>query len=130
MLADKLLARGAELLMDDADAAGELCEYARKGKIERVSLLIQGKCNPNAGDYDQRTCLHLASCEGNLHVIHLLTEHGADLNVKDRWGGSALQDALREGHVKVAQELFAQGAQLLMDEATCLLYTSPSPRDS
>ena len=35
-----------------------------------------------------------------------------------RWGGTALADALREGHTKVAKELFARGARLMYDEAT------------
>lgn len=79
--------------MSEVQTSGELCEMARRGKIERVMLLIQGKCDLNAADYDRRTCMHLAASEGNLHVINALVESGADLNAKDRWGGTALVSA-------------------------------------
>ena len=36
---------------------------------------------------------------------------GADVNQKDTWGGTALFDAAREGHIKVAKLLLAAGAK-------------------
>ena len=41
----------------------------------------------NAGDYDQRTALHVAAADGNLPAVKVLVEGGgASLDVKDRWG--------------------------------------------
>ena len=40
----------------------------------------------------------------------------ADVNAKDRWGGTPLRDAVREGHTKVAEVLKAKGAELGMSE--------------
>ena len=71
--------------MDETDSSGELCEFARAGEIERVMLLLEGKCDPNAADYDRRTSLHLAASEGNLHVINVLVKSGVDVNVRDRY---------------------------------------------
>lgn len=68
-------------------------------------------------DYDSRTCLHLAASAGNLHVVNALVEHGAKLSAKDRWGGTPLADALREGHVQVARALRSLGAELLFDQS-------------
>ena len=67
---------------------------------------------------DQRTCLHLAASEGNIHVVELLAAHGAEINAKDRWGGTPLQDAVREGHRAVAALLFERGSHLGMNDLT------------
>ena len=56
-------------------------------------MLIAGGCDPNAADYDKRTCLHLAASEGNLAAAELLCgDSQTDINRKDRWGGTALGD--------------------------------------
>jgi glutaminase len=49
----------------------------------------------NAGDYDNRTALHIACSEGNEVATKLLVEHGADLSGRDRWGNSIFDEAKR-----------------------------------
>ena len=114
--ADLLINKGARVSYDETRAASELCEMAKKGDIERMKLLLRGGCAVNAADYDKRTCLHLASSEGNKHLVDELLKFGAEPNVKDRWGGTPLADAVREGHQTVADVLLAAGAQFLFDE--------------
>lgn len=61
-----------------------------------------------AGDYDARTALHIAACEGNMPMCMLLAKgpHGkACLSAKDRWGKTAAEEAHREGHVKLGEQL-------------------------
>lgn len=115
-----LIKVGANLGYDETRAAGELCEYAQKGDLEGVKLLLFAKCSPDAGDYDRRTCLHLAASEGNLHIVSELCSRSGevDINAKDRWGGTPLVDAIREGHGKVAKLLHQHGGDLMYDEAT------------
>ena len=67
---------------------------------------------------DKRTCLHLAASVGNMRVINALLEHSVDINFKDRWGGTALADAVREGHRDIASLLSEAGATLDYDEET------------
>ena len=93
---------GSELGYDEIAAAGELCELAKQGKLETVGLLLECGCNVNAADYDARTCLHLAASVGNLPICQLLLDRGADVNRQDRWGGTPLRDAVREGRKEVA----------------------------
>ena len=57
-------------------------------------------------------CLHLAASEGIAPIVEFLLEKGADVNVEDRWGGTPLRDALREGHKKVAKLLHSRGGNL------------------
>ena len=62
-------------------------------------------------DYDKRGALHLAASEGHLDVVKWLVENGCDVNVKDRWGNTPLQDAIRGKFAAVADFLIGAGAE-------------------
>jgi glutaminase len=47
----------------------------------------------NTGDYDKRTPLHLASAAGHIDIVRYLVEQGAEVNPRDRWGATPLNDA-------------------------------------
>ena len=67
----------------------------------------------HAGDYDARTALHIAACEGNTPMCMLLATgpHGrACVDAKDRWGKTAAEEAEREGHTKLSEQLKAKQA--------------------
>ncbi|CAJ1398963.1 unnamed protein product [Effrenium voratum] len=100
-----------ELLMDQnadlnlEDPATALCDAASSGNLMALQELIEVKIDPNSasplqsgGDYDLRTALHLAASEGKLEVISFLLDSRADPNFKDRWGGTALEDAIQNNH--------------------------------
>ena len=71
-----------------------LITAASEGNVEEVRTLLEfGSIDLNQGDYDHRTALHLAANEGHLEVVKLLCTAGADVNVKDRWGETPLDDA-------------------------------------
>ena len=62
------------------------------------------------GNFDGRTCLHLAASNGRLDVVAcLVDELGAATNVVDRWGGTPLDDAVRHSHAEVKE--FLEGAR-------------------
>jgi len=66
------------------------------------SLHVKSVCN-------YRTPLHLAAAEGNDRVAELLLSFKANVNCKDRWGGTPLKDAVVGGHIVVAESLRAKG---------------------
>lgn len=57
-------------------------------------------------DYDQRTVTHLAASAGHKHIVdYLAMRRCIDVASKDRWGATALDDAIREGHMKLAESM-------------------------
>ena len=56
-------------------------------------------------DYDARTALHLAASQGQVEVVKFLLTNGASASPKDRYNGSPLDDAKREGHQEVVTYL-------------------------
>lgn len=87
-------------------AATQLRDAAAAGDVERMRQLLGTGSGADGGDYDQRTALHLAAAEGQLGAVRFLVEEArADPSVVDRWGGTPLEDALRDGKVAVAEYL-------------------------
>ena len=58
----------------------------------------------------QETPLHVASRRRHAHIAHLLLEHGADANARDRHKRTPLLVASEIGHVEVARVLLEHGA--------------------
>ena len=67
----------------------------------------------NCAEYDGRTALHLAACEGHTKMVELLINNNANLECKDRFGGTPLEDAVRHNQKAVQDLLRNQGSSLL-----------------
>jgi len=59
----------------------------------------------NIADYDYRTPMHLAACEGHAHITEWLLGMGANPAPRDRWGSTPLDDARTKGHTAVIELL-------------------------
>lgn len=70
----------------DSEGPYRLLYCSGKGDRNGVLQELENGVEPNLGDYDKRTALHLASCEGCTEIVVLLLEKGADVNSLDRWG--------------------------------------------
>jgi len=98
-------------LHDEADdfsdslAVIELLWAAADNDVRGLQRLVAQGVPLNAQDYDQRTALHLAAVEGQIDAIKYLLDHGHPLNVRDRWGATPLDEALREEHQEAAEVL-------------------------
>ncbi|MEW8525628.1 MAG: glutaminase A [Candidatus Thiodiazotropha endolucinida] len=88
---------------------GELIWTASKGDHGATHRLIVRGFDQDGGDYDKRTPLHLAAAEGREQVVEYLVENGAEVNPRDRWNGTPLDDAHRHGHRAVADFLESHG---------------------
>eukprot|EP00741_Cyanophora_paradoxa_P022765 tig00021517_g21986.t1 len=113
-----------QLEASQEEALGAVTYAASKGELDEVKRLVLRGLNVDAGDYDNRTVLHLAAAEGNMKVVDFLIQQGADVNIQDRWGHVPLQDAIRYKHDAIAQLLVSKGA--ILPRADAAMYaTSP-----
>lgn len=92
--------------------AEELLTAARSGDVEAVRRLLDaGLSVETAGPYGM-TALIAASGSGQLAVVRLLLERGADANHREGFhGADPLAMALSRGHPEVAILLLANGAE-------------------
>ncbi|XP_042564549.1 60 kDa lysophospholipase isoform X2 [Clupea harengus] len=71
------------------------CAAAKIGDIEALDAIREMGSSLSMEDYDGRTPLHIASCEGHLQVVQYLLGHGATVYAKDRYGDTPLRNAVR-----------------------------------
>ncbi|EXC06825.1 Dual specificity protein kinase splA [Morus notabilis] len=93
----------------DLEGPYRLLYCSSKGDKAGVIQELEKGVEPNLADYDKRTALHLASCEGCLEIVVLLLEKGADVNSIDRWGRTPLSDARSFGHDGICKILEDHG---------------------
>ena len=68
---------------------------ASAGDLYRIRQLIARGINPSCADYDKRSALHLAAGNGHLSVVQYLCFCGTSVTSQDRFGNTALDDAIR-----------------------------------
>ena len=96
----------------------EMCSAAFAGDVEQIKRLIRNGVDPDAADYDGRTALHLATCEGRIEVVTYLLSIKCNITCKDRFGGTPLEDAVRH-HFDLPNA--AQVQALLRDHGASLM---------
>lgn len=101
---DLLLARGAELQLHDAAAAGDLA-----GLQELLGSSPSGAC---AFSPDGFPVVALAAVFGHLKVVQFLASRGADINAvsSNGTGYTALTGAVASGHLAIVDWLLQNGA--------------------
>ena len=65
-------------------------EVSNRKPVDAVTLLLQAGADPSAKTPDGDSALHLAAWEGKLAIVRALVEGGADMNLKDAAGKTAL----------------------------------------
>lgn len=70
-----------------------LLEASSEDDCFTIREVLSKGVSVNFSDYDKRTSLHLAVNESKLKAIKLLLRRGANVNSKDRWGKSPLDEA-------------------------------------
>lgn len=98
-------------LPEKLDTAMQLLFQASKGDEDGIKTLINQGADVNIADFDDRTALHVAACEGHARVVNLLLKEGANANARDRWGSTPLSDAKHYGNKEVCEILERAGAK-------------------
>lgn len=101
--------------IDPRSPNGNYMAAAAQGDLKIVQAL--GDVDINFADYDMRTPMHVTASEGHLNVAEYLVEKGALINVRDRWGHTPLDDAIRGDHDAVIEFLQEHGAEQGYEEA-------------
>ncbi len=93
----------------------ELIWAASKGDLGAMRDQLMRGTELSCADYDRRTPLHLAAAEGQAHIVEFYIERkvedGAaiELNPRDRWGGTPLDDAYLHGNKAIVALLERNG---------------------
>ncbi|MBW2726683.1 MAG: ankyrin repeat domain-containing protein [Deltaproteobacteria bacterium] len=101
----------------NAHADKSMNKAARKGDAAEVASLLAAGADPNEGDKNGVTALHLAALEGHLEVMTLLVEAGADVDQAEYDGDTPLINASEFGHADVVQYLVDRGADSSMESS-------------
>lgn len=85
---------------------------ANIGDLRTLRHLYDDHADFSKGDYDQRTPMHLAAAEGQLEVVRFLLEKDISPKMRDRWGGTPLNDAELGNSSQVIDLLKQHAAEL------------------
>ena len=102
---DKLIARGADAKVKDNKGKPPLGELHTPGKSSLVQALLKAGAKPNDAGDDGTTALISAVYRNDFATASLLIANGADVNIKNRSGKTALHEAARLYKVEVAEAL-------------------------
>lgn len=96
--------------MGDSDT--QTFEWTLKnGDIDQVKAIVEkDRSITNQMLPSGRYPLCYAADYGQTDIIEYLAQHGADVNVKDKYGISPLLAAIYEGHTEAVKMLLKQGA--------------------
>ncbi|XP_055524544.1 L-asparaginase [Wyeomyia smithii] len=82
------------------------------GDVSKLSNLKGYGADLSVENYDRRTALHVACCEGNFDVVQYLLQHGVAVHVRDRYDHTPLMDAILHDHHQIIGLLVKCGAHL------------------
>ena len=84
---------------------------SEEGHRQIVEMLLRAGFDVNALD-DGFSALHVASRGGHESTVKVLLDHGARVDLQDKYGNTALLLASRRGHVSVVKLLLEKGAEI------------------
>ena len=123
-----LLLHGIDVDLIDNEGHTPLMHAAFEKKLQMANLFLNNSANVNAIDDEGNTPIHHASSGGNVEIVKMLHQRGADLDqtTKEKLN-TPLIYACKEGHFAAAEYLIRQGAKVNISDYlgnTPLFYTA------
>ena len=85
------------------------CSAASSGHLKILERFYNIGISMDEGDYDKRTPLHVAASAGQIQIVQYLISKKVNVNPKDRWGSTPLNDAKKP---EIRQLLLQNGGVL------------------
>jgi ankyrin repeat protein/beta-lactamase regulating signal transducer with metallopeptidase domain len=111
----RLIAEGVDINSRGEREFTPLHIAAKGGQSKIARFLIAHGADIMARDVSDYTPLHVTGWgkgPGIVAVAEMLIDKGADVNEKDRWGGTPLMEAAENNHVTLAKLLIKKGANV------------------
>jgi cell wall assembly regulator SMI1/ankyrin repeat protein len=83
----------------------------RKKKIVEYLLAVGADPNVPAKQFLE-TPLHVAANQGDAVIVQLLLKHGAELSIRNKFGLTAIYDAISKGHLETTRLLVEAGVNI------------------
>ncbi|RZF43086.1 hypothetical protein LSTR_LSTR001264 [Laodelphax striatellus] len=99
---------GAQVDLMDSNGCTALFYAATLGHADATQLLLTLNAQPNRQDRKGRTPAHCGAAKGQLETLRLLSEHDADLWIRNAKGDYALHEAVASGRKELVTWLLAQ----------------------
>lgn len=91
----------------------KLLNAAKTGDLAQVQALMNsGDINPNVIDSFQNSALMMAVDNKHLHVAEYLLQHGADIQLDNKYGYTPLMQAVMRNDTKMVSMLLDKGAKI------------------
>jgi len=78
--------KGGKLSLPEETITLLLCNMASNNETQKIEAWLHCGANPNLGDYDNRTPLHIAYSKSHHKIIELLLKQNGVKDQADRWG--------------------------------------------
>ena len=130
------LAPSHALPFEDRQVDPKLVQAVENGDLPEVERELNAGASPDSVSRDEdgegETVLSVAAGTGNLSMVKLLVQRGADINATDFWGGNAVTSASAGGYSDVVRFLVDHGADVNADDdgATALGYAENQLREA
>ncbi|KAK7853336.1 potassium channel akt2/3 [Quercus suber] len=94
----------------DPNMASSLLTVADTGNAAFLDELLRARFDPDIGDSEGRTPLHIAASKGHEECVFVLLKHACNVHVRDNNGNTALWDAIASKHSSIFRILYQYAA--------------------